>query len=201
MTGVSCLGCDPGSINGACVLLNADGRTVEAWWVWQKLTRKGEASVYRVRSIHDDWHRGHIWQVGEIVGVNIRPLSYQLVVEGLFVPKRDGKLKIQTVLTLAEATGELMGGLRYSGTLPVLRPPARTWRPEAAGIPARTQKAEAEAKAIVRADHLFKWPESATELTKAERGARAEAAFLARWGWAQRRVHPELRKHFAKEGR
>lgn len=204
---IPCLGVDPGSLDGAAVLLHEDRKTVLGWWVWTKLKRKG-GDVFRVRaaltSPFDDVQRclnkeGEVARFRDFQEAWVwwRYPIYQLVIEGLFIGRRDGTIKLQEILTLAESVGEFRAGLEPS-PLPELRPLSREWRPQAAGIPARTPRAKAEALAIAKAERYFVWPESETPLTKAERGARAEAAWIASWGIAQRRYHPELREALAK---
>jgi hypothetical protein len=190
------LGIDPGHLNGAAVLLTGE-RTVAAWWTWKRLDRKG-GPVWRVtaaRDVEGAEPREAMWQVGHAIGTWLmlldphRPM-YQptLVLEGLFVPRpRRGQRPVnpQSVIPLAEATGELIGGLRMT---PALRPKATDWRWDQLRLPNRTPADAAEAAAVKLAPHFFDWPEGAepvTTPTKAELGALCEAAWISRYGWVR----------------
>ena len=197
---VPCIGVDPGSMNGGAVLLAPDAETVIDWLVWQRMVRK-EGDTYRSKQGNGDeeYHYSLFWHVSSwSEGL---PSERQLCIEGLYIPARDGSQKIQEILTLAESVGEVRAAL-YVHTGPcsaILRPLAREWRPTVAGIPARTPKAKAEAQAITKAQAYFKWRGGwpGAKLTKAERGALAEAAWIARYGISMRLYDPELRKFFA----
>lgn len=123
--------------------------------------------------------------------------QHQLVIEGLFVGRRDGSLRVQDALVLAESVGEFRAGLGWTGGLPELRPLASVWRKQVLGLKARTKKDRAEAYAVEWAPKLFDWstcPWDAHDLTKAERGALAEAACMARWGVTARKYDGVLRE-------
>jgi len=110
-----------------------------------------------------------------------------VAIEGLFVPKRDGKIKVNEQMVLAESAGviraAIYAALQSQGldlsTIELTRPPAWKWRPQNAGIPAKTPKGKAEAMAIDRAEKYLGLVFSG-KLTKAERGAIAEAAWMAK---------------------
>jgi hypothetical protein len=168
------------------VLLDDDGETVFEWWTWQLLRRK-DGVVWRVTS-SVGWTKevDSIWEIGR----QMSPLFKRdntLVVEALFVPvRRRGQRPIapQTIIPLAEACGELIGGLRMT---PRYRPLATLWRYQVLGLPAKTRAKDAERRAIKHASTQFVWPEGAKAPTEAEKGALAEAACIARYGWAQER--------------
>ena len=181
------LGVDPGR-SGAAVLLEGDRRVV-GWWAWTLLGRKaGESWRLRwpdgVADLGDN--AASLGAIGCGIRNAVRPWPSagndwpDLVVEGLFVPRaRAGGRPVdpQSVIPLAEATGELIGGL---GLRPRARPPANVWRPAMLGIPARTPADEAEAYAIRMYPTTFgALPEG---LTRGELGAVCEAAWIARWG-------------------
>lgn len=186
------LGVDPGRTSGAAVLLDADGRTVLAWWTWCLLRRKG-GDAWRVtrKAPGEDLMVDALWEVGRLVAIDVSRCLGEgdpvLVVEGLFVPRarRGGRpVNPQDVVPLAEATGELIGGLRMT---PAYRPLATEWRGLTLGLMARTPAADAEAYARKTAAAAFDWPKGTGPATEAERGALAEAAFIARYGWVQQK--------------
>lgn len=202
------LGVDPGRGSGAAVLLSAHGE-VRAWWTWCLLTRKGE-EVWRVTSTeHAPRECVAVWDVACRIRWDACLLGaageVDLVVEGLFVPKlwpkkrheswkqyearaRRTLSQQQAVLPLALAKGEVVGSL---GMVPQHEPRADEWRPRQLSLRPSTPADEAEAVAVRLAPHAFTWPESEAPSTKAERGALAEAAFIARDGWVTLRpVHP-----------
>lgn len=200
---VPCIGVDPGSMNGGALLLEPDAETVIDWLVWQKMARD-DGDVYRSKQGNGDeqTHPSLFWHVHS--WAQRLPSVYQTVVEGLFVPRRDGTLKVHEMLTLAESAGEIRAAFCgcTAPAIPILRPRATTWRPMVAGIPACTPRAKAEAQAITKAKAYFKWVGGwpGSKLTKAERGALAEAAWIARYGISIRLYDKELRKFFAKGG-
>ena len=204
---IPCLGVDPGSCSGAAVLLHADGRRVLAWWVWLKMNRK--TPCYRVKD--ETWSSfqsspepstrevPNMWRISHaiVAEVLLDFPQHQLVIEGLFVGRRDGSLRVQDALVLAESVGEFRAGLGWTGGLPELRPLASVWRKQVLGLKARTKKDRAEAYAVEWAPKLFDWstcPWDAHDLTKAERGALAEAACMARWGVTARKYDGVLRE-------
>lgn len=193
------LGCDPGRQSGAAVLLSASNE-VMAWWSWALMSRKA-GDVWRVTCFdpHGSCTVDAMWEVGNAIGRMWTALDQPgsevrhaatLVVEGLFVPRiKRGQRPVspQSVIPLAEATGELIGGLRMT---PSLRPLANEWRPDQLGIPPRTPADAAEAIARDMAERParqggFTWPSEARPGTKAELGALAEAAWIARFGWVR----------------
>lgn len=206
---IPCLGVDPGSRSGAAVLLHADGRRVLAWWVWLKMDRL--IPCYRVRLVHgvaggiwkaESHELDRLWKAADRIDEAVYYITgcqrnTQLVIEGLFVGRRDGSLRVQDALVLAEGVGEFRAGLGWTGGLPELRPLASVWRKQVLGLKARTKKDQAEAYAVEWAPKLFDWsacPWDAHDLTKAERGALAEAACMARWGVSMRKYDDGLRE-------
>lgn len=193
------LGIDPGVSGGAALL---DGDRVVAWWAWTEMKRRKDKrplpSAWRLRasaSVHEEldsvWSAAysvvcearHLWLGGPV----LLPASpqelppFRVAIEGLFVGRRNGALRVQDVLRLAETVGEIRAAvLQRLGTVPIERPGSRDWRP-AAGIPAHTKRAEAEAQAILVAMAELHWPDTHATLTKAERGAVCEAALIARY--------------------
>jgi len=187
----SILGVDPGRSNGAAVLLTAHNE-VAAWWTWCLMARK-DGPVWRVSQglTGDCDNVAAMWEVGDLIsgqliydGMTNQPIA-KLSLEGLFVPRlRRGKpVNPQSVIPLAEAAGELVGGLRMT---PAHRPLATEWRSRQLGLRRGTSADAAEAAAVRMAPHAFTWPKDAgieAAPTKAERGALAEAAYIARDGW------------------
>lgn len=198
-----CLGVDPGSRSGAAVLLAADGQRVLAWWVWVWMDRR--RPMYRVRDHLGGTglgakvtERRRVWEIAvHIEGMLYDYARVQVVIEGLFVARRDGTLKVQDVIALAESVGELRAGLGWTGGLPELRPLSREWRKQVLGLSPRTPRKKAEAHAVAWAPRLFDWsaaPWGAHKLTKEERGAIAEAACMARYGVNMRKYDEGLRE-------
>lgn len=186
------LGIDPGMNSGAVVWLEADRKTVRMWWVWLKMKRKDGPAI-RLKSLAGVVDCQSVGEAMEMVRQAVdshlffasRPCSLAAIsIEGLFVGRRNGKLRVQDVLLVAESCGEIRHALRDLSPV-IHRPTANVWRPEAAGIPARCQKDKAEAWAITYARALFTWPEHGQKLTKAEKGAIAEAAFIGKWAQDQ----------------
>ena len=191
------LGVDPGSANGALVLLQGD--RVEAWWTYARMSRKG-GDVYRVTHLLPTYgtnfvvqrEPSSVWMVGELVhrmivrdlGLAEWPGPVTLCLEGLFAPRRKKGRPIspQMIVPLAESAGELIGGLRMT---PAWRPLATEWRHLILGLPAKAKARDAEAYAITVATQIFQWPEQGRAPTIAERGALAEAACIARYGVVQ----------------
>jgi hypothetical protein len=187
------LGVDPGRSSGAAVLLASDGKRVENWWTWKLMKRKS-GEVWRVMALglkpEAAFEADAMWQVGQFISNCVyRAVGPEpaLILEGLFVPwQKKGRKRQspQSVIPLAEATGELVGGLRMT---PRLRPLANLWRAEVLSLPARTPAAEAEQAAQAYARVAFDWPDGEGPPTEAERGALAEAACIAFWGRGQLR--------------
>ena len=184
-------GVDPGSTSGAWAELEGGDRVV-AWGCWLKLDRKAGV-VYRVQT----WMRGagppKVEELPEL-GAALRRCvgaSYGAMptsVEGLFIGRRDGSIKLNDQIKLAESAGMLLALLDQRITY-LYRPFSRDWRPRQAGIPAKTKKGPAEQMAVDRA--LAYLGLQATEtLTKAEVGAVAEAAWMAQYAHVQARYEP-----------
>ena len=193
------IGADPGKWSGAIVALC--GRRVVVWWVYTWLTdRETKPDAYRVR-----------WAVpvpvmspvasNEVPSMNAvanrvvrwwerqdpRPEVERLCVEGLFVPtwKPDDAKRQQAQITTSHFAGELLGPMRRMYVAEPMRPTANTWRPAVAGIKSNASASKAEACAIRVAEPMFDWPGGGLagyQITKAERGALAEAALIARYG-------------------
>ncbi len=203
------LGVDPGSLAGAAVLLAADGDTVLEYWAWTQLKRKGQRPVFRVRTRRHHYDLSRLWNVGAFVSGQVSAsweIPLQLVIEGLYIPSNEERKKrgqkrqnIQDLQALIESVGEFRAGLGWDSPIPELRPPARVWRPETAGIPAATPRKKAKALAIKQARLLLTWPEHTTTLTPTEQATVAEAGLIARHGVRQRKFHPKLREFFVPE--
>lgn len=198
------LGVDPGSLDGAAVLLAGDGDTVLEYWAWTQLKRKGQRPVFRVTYTNYVFEERVLWEVAAEIATHVDPC--QLVIEGLYVPSNEERKKrgqkrqnIQDLQALIESVGEFRAGLGWDSPIPELRPPARVWRPETAGIPAGTPRKKAKALAITQARLLLTWPEHTTTLTRTEQATVAEAALIARHGVRQRKFHPKLREFFVPE--
>lgn len=182
---------DPGESSGAIIRLFGDGKSIHGWWVWTKMTRKGTLPVFRLKNWTGDVAEfDRLPMLLEVVRSECTKDDewYYLAIEGLFVPGRHQPMQVQGLLTLAESAGAIkcVFSDRYVGECE--RPLAREWRPRTAGIPQNTKKQEAEAKAIQYAEVLFSWPGGSRDdiLTKAEKGAVCEAAFIGRDAWANK---------------
>lgn len=178
------LGIDPGNNSGAAVLLSKHDNVV-AWWTWKRLIRKA-GDVCRVDcSDGNAVCLAHMWEIGDTIAryLSEKNLAPTFALERLFVPRpRRGQRPVnpQSVIPLAEARGELIGGLRMR---PTHEPLATDWRWRQLSLPNRTRHDAAEQAAINCARHAFTWPKASAPQTKAEKGALAEAAFIARDGW------------------
>ena len=169
------LGVDPGAC-GAAALVEWPSRRLVRWWVWTTLERNGKPDAIRMKPGYL-FEFGSVFEVGDIIANEVDDESsfVTISVEGLFSIG-------QSCIPLAESCGELMGPLREATRKPIRRPLSREWRPRILGIPATTKKGPAEAAAVRWAEGLgLLGPEHAA-LTKAERGALAEACAIALWG-------------------
>lgn len=190
------LGTDPGSDSGAAVLLEGE-RRVLAWWTWQLMDRKG-GDVYRVTEVGrlPNVHvveLGRMWEIAARIREQMTGSICAFCLEGLFVArvrrprklrpgeKKKRQVNPQSVIPLAESAGEFIGGLRKT---PDYRPLATEWRPLVLGRDCPKDGKEAEAYAVKMAGVLFDWPKGKPP-TKAERGALAEGACIARCGYIQ----------------
>lgn len=173
------LGVDPGAC-GAAALVEWPSRRLVRWWVWTTLERRGGEAVRLTTHpafLYPLDVRGMPGVAGEILDdlAGLEGPGLVLSVEGLFSCG-------QLCIPLAEATGELIGPLRSLTTQPIRRPLSREWRPRILGIPATTKKEPAEAAAVRWAEGLGLLGAEHAALTKAERGALAEACAIALWG-------------------
>jgi hypothetical protein len=184
------LGADPGTREGAASLLEGDD--VRRWWTWCLMTRKSE-TVYRVSRSHGGKVEvPSMFAVGWCIAEDL-PSRYELAVEGLFVAKMRRKkrhesmeqymafikrtlAKQQAAIPLAESAGMLIGGL---GQEPVARPTSNDWRWSQLRLRNNVAADKAEAYAVQMAPRRFRWPDAPDPLTKKERGACAESAFIA----------------------
>ena len=185
------LGIDPGSRNGAAVLLSPDGHTV-LWWGCYATVSAG----HRIKDA--SCAPPVTWQSFEHAVVNLSRLcwmgatakreeSYTLTVEGLFNARgstREAQGKRLQLLKLAESAGVLIGAFSPWSAGSVYRPKAADgrngWRYRQLGLQAKTDATKAEAYAVEMAPHRFTWtPEFPAHLTKVELGAVCEAAFIA----------------------
>ena len=167
----TCIGVDPGTRDGACVLMR--GAEVIDWLVWW--TQDG----LRARD-----SRGAV--VGDTVPRMVNAWlggfdGYRLAVEGLRA--YPGKSNHQAMLALAYGAGEVGGVLSLGSFGETMRPLASEWRAMVLGLGQRVSATPAEAHAVRVAPALFtwtaRWPE---DMRKDARGALAEAACIARWG-------------------
>ncbi len=208
-------GTDPGRQSGAFTALGPDGRTVNDWAAYTLIKhRTTKVERWRVRFWSCSWKdvqskdfTTYSALCAFLGGYSGRSLSHWhrdgalLVVEDIFVPtwaltskrrNRDGsprRMSMQDSVTLAESAGALIAHLEPASERNVRRVMARTWRPEVAGIPARTEAKRAGELAVKYAKVIFDWsacPPSG--LTKVELEALSESAFIGRWGWAKRRI-------------
>lgn len=185
------LGIDPGACGGAAlVLVDGDrssvGRVV-GWGAWTTL-RRTAGPVLRYRCHAGALELPTMAAVGatlrsrfldpERAGQTHRLRPSLVVVEGLYAQgaRADGSLSLQSVIALAEATGQLLAGLGDVEQL--YRPAAATWRPMA-GIPRRMRRDRAEARAVELARDRFLWSQPLEGVTAAERGAVSEAVLIA----------------------
>ncbi len=147
------LGVDPGAVDGAAVLvMHGDPETPPVGainaWRWHRLGGKG-STLYEVV---DAWGvRVEVRTLGEVgrrimVQSHVHVPRWHLCVEGLFVvndPKR-----FPSALTLAEATGQVMGPLCQYAIGEVMRPTAAVWRAKVLKLPRSTSAKAAEAYAV-----------------------------------------------------
>lgn len=175
------LGGDPGH-EGAATLLAGDGRHVLGWWLWRPhVAREDGQGTYGLW----DWQASEwtelpsLHAVASVIAMDAEDLGGHGIVvamEGLFVPPYRPPAG---VLSLAEATGELLGPLRGLGEGTPLRPLASTWRPSVLGLPRNAASEVAERAAVVYAQRVL------VGLEEAVNPHLAESACIARWGWVQ----------------
>lgn len=208
------LGVDPG-LDGGAVLLGPDGRRVIDVWAWQQI---GESKT------RWNYWRGELgpWELPSLfeIGADIARICegtghpWQVYGEGLFAWQ--GRLEV--VVPLAEATGELLGPLRVSAAQ-VVRPLARDWRPVVLGGHAYQSSDLAEENAwhrcavgrprLVEGLERGPWLERKTVKRKGHEievpawPHVLEAACLARFGWleAQGPLRPALLEPVRKPSR
>jgi hypothetical protein len=179
------LGVDPGRSGGAA-LLSPDAREVWGTWAWVALERK-TGRVYRVES----WLRTYtapipacyeattMYQIGMMVTSDVQclaPAPPVVAVEGLFVPR---SATAQSVIPLAELTGEMIGALHDLGP-PAYRPMASVWR-------TMLGRGHRDAKSAESAATLYagrRWRHAPLLCV----GAVAEAACIAVWAWGEREL-------------
>lgn len=117
------LGLDPG-LDGGAVLLGPDGRTTLHVWAWEQIGQsKSHWSLWRDDEAALELSSLH--EVGSLIATACRrkDLPWQVYGEGLFAWV--GRLEV--VVELAQAAGELIGPLRPWAAR-VERPLARDWR-------------------------------------------------------------------------
>jgi len=179
------IGVDPGSRDGAIVVLDRDGKTVWDWAVWWTI---GKPTHARVRARYG-WRPGdfklrHLSDVARpFVGIQE---SYVLAIEGLRA--YPGRSNHQALLRLAYAAGQV-GGVLEAGAMEVLRPLAVDWRRTVLGLAPKVSAKACEARAVEMAPRLFVWPggfpgslrDGPGGLRADARGALAEAACIARY--------------------
>lgn len=191
MTGRDVVGVDPGAETGAVVWLAPDGRAVRHWWAWERQGGAHDRCSYRLRDAVEAEMPGFAFpELLDHIALHLREMGAapaRLVVEGLFIPARltrEGKTSPGNVGALFLSAGaalQAFGFLSYARE--PHRPTAAVWRSRQLGRGAGRLNAEAaEALAVERAEVAFAWPGSLRWLTAAERGAVAEAAWMARDG-------------------
>jgi len=182
-------GVDPGSDDGALAVLSLDARQVVAVSAFVRVAKGlrvntaafGLVSVAEVEGpseVADVWRAALEGQPAPETGARLHGLT----VEDLFASPKNP----QAVVPLAEACGALAMPLhRHAGR--VHRLFASVWRPEQLGRRSGMTAAGWEALALAKA--VQAWPEFA-ELTqgwtKAQRGAAAEACWMARAAYVRR---------------
>lgn len=179
------IGVDPGSQDGALAVLMPDCRRIVLLAVYTEV-----ADGYRVRTWTPQGQTCSTWPTlagaGEDVASRVMCQTQHvsgLVIEALYTSPKPGAR--QAIVPLAEACGEWTAGIRrrVSPGL-VKRVLAARWRAHQLGGSPRGVTADAwEARAVARAAQV--WPEfdaAAAGWTKAERGAAAEACWMAREG-------------------
>lgn len=189
------LGVDPGKTSGAAVLLAPDGREVLTWCAWWTRRAGGWHFVTPGdRTKVDHWARGlRTWRDEQAAA---RALVWGLTVEGLEAYRGKRSASPRDLLVLGEACGEAIGLLRVEAEGLLLRPKAGEWRAGVLGLKPRTRAEKAEAYAVSLAPARVDWHGVGgwpSGLPKVPRGAIAEAACMARWGWSVRRRERMLR--------
>lgn len=179
------LGIDPGATCGGAALLDPDGRTVTNALSWARRDRKaGPVWLVTLPSGREvvvaDLGLVAASVAGFVEHASPYVASYDLVVEGLFVPPA-GRLNPQSVIPLAESAGFMLGAL-CGRARRTLRPRAVEWRHEVLGLSPRTKADAAEAHAVRMGRAAFVGLGALADV-----GHVVEAAWMARFGWVQAR--------------
>lgn len=183
------IGVDPGSLDGACVLLSPQSVVMDwiAWWATTQglMVRTQGGDERQVGSRLAE--AVHWWAEGLRERA---PCGYGLVVEELFLVP--GKARPASILTLGEACGRVQGVLELRATGDVRRVRAWEWRGQVLGLRRGTSAKVCEAYAVQSAGSVVRWPRGfpasrsgGEGLPVPARGALAEAACIARWGVVQ----------------
>lgn len=190
------LAIDPGATGGA-VLLGPEGVHARAAWSWVQRRRRRE-TVYELRETLDGLsvHKEQVVSLSA-VSTQIRQRCsfepFDLVVEDLFIPSLPPFLRrnseeadkylgrCASVIALAEHTGQVYGpivGVAQS----VRRVLASEWRPSVLSIAPNASSDRAEREAIRVLTGFAPLVSGLGELGHDPHVA--EAACMARWGWA-----------------
>lgn len=177
------LGIDPGSRDGAAVVLSSDGRRMMDWVAWWTLRRKSGRVV-----VVDGFARPR--QVSACPLAVPRELrrmadahgAMHVVVEELMMIS-GGRMQPRTLVPLAEAAGQAIGAVA-ARAVSMRRVLATEWRPTVLGLPRRYDARRAEEAAMDRVPRVVEsghW-EDIAQLPRRAHGAVCEAACIARWG-------------------
>lgn len=179
------IGIDPGSKDGALVLLS--GRdSVLSWLAYWTRDRTDGRHLFVSMAHHPEPREVaslHLAVTAWRYDIRSLTQEYRLVCEALFV-HREAKRQ-SAVIPLAETVGELLGPLRDGAEGEVERPLASQWRPRVLGLARNTNAEVAERQALKLVPHRFGWPgngwRDVATLPRKPRGAVAEAACIAAW--------------------
>ena len=143
------VGVDPG-VSGGAVCLEDDGRSV-VWAVgWRKLRRRSGAVwavSWTIAPAHLFLSLGEV--AAAVCGLADGAGDYRLAVEGLFG-------RGPSLVTLAEASGRILGALEGGASGETWRPRSRDWRKRVLGISeAKLGAAGSERAAVALAPAMF----------------------------------------------
>lgn len=199
------LGVDPGTRDGACVVLDGDGRRVVdwvAWWTLSRTKRLPQRLVYMRKM--DEGHQVAARLVDVFARIAQR-YQGEVVVEDIWA-RKGPRNNHSSVVKVATAAGIAIGALAGCTMRPEVRVPSDVWRRQVLGIDERARGAcgsEAEAAHVAgliyipgrgRAPLFDFGPMPAGLVNKEALGALAEAACIARWGHVTRTRRDALRR-------
>lgn len=180
------IGIDPGSTDGALVLLSGR-RDVVSWLAyWVRLRKDGRhiTMVSSDRPAPAEMGSLHAAVTAWRYETSALKKAFLVNCEGLFVHPRANRRT--AVIPLAETVGELLGPLRTGCVGQVGRPMAVQWRSQVLGLTRGVDARAAEMRAVKAGPVRFSWPgragwEAVATLPVGAKGAVAEAACIAAW--------------------